>query len=150
VNNQDFTIIKNSSIKSGNIANYKMVTLLQWQSKTQKLLILRFGKWLHQIIGLSKQRMRVTMLSTLHLLYSLTQFFKAHWLCILQLLTCMCKPNRNSSVRLWWQCITFEIIYFISFSTVSHWKNTTKKLIKHHALGTGSMRSVLEKIDLER
>ena len=53
-------------------------------------------RWLLEKIGLSKQRMRVTMFSTLHLLYSLTQFSKSHWLCILQLLTCMCIPNRNT------------------------------------------------------
>jgi hypothetical protein len=35
-------------------------------------------------------------------------------------------------------------------STVLHCKITTKKLMKHYALGTGSIRSVLEKIDLER
>lgn len=103
-------LLKNSSIKSGNIANYKMVTLLQWQSKTQKLLILRFVKWLHEIISLSKQRMRVTMISTLHLLYSLTQFFKAHWLCILQVLTCMCIPNRNTGKQF---CKTLMTVYHI-------------------------------------
>ena len=54
--------------------------------------------------------MRVTMLSKLHLLYSLTQFSKSHWLCILKLLTRMHTPNRNTGKQF---CKTMMTVYHI-------------------------------------
>lgn len=130
-----------------------MVTLLQWQSKTPKELILRCGRWSHEKIGLSKQRMKVTLLSTLHLLYSLTQFSKSQLLHIHQLLMCMCIPKRNTGTQF---CKTLMTVCHICNHLLHELfhcltlKNNNKKLIKHYALGMGSQRSVLEKTDLER
>lgn len=61
-------------------------------------------------IDLSEWRMRVTVLSTLHLLYSLTQFSKAHWLRTLQPLMCMFIPNRNSGKQF---CKALMTVYHI-------------------------------------